>query len=260
MAGTTCVADDPVPTTATTLPVRSCSCSQRGVELRALEVVEPGPVGVAGHVEEADRAHEHVALLDAAVVEPQLPDVAVVVPRRRLHGHAELQVRRRPNSSTVSSRYCCSSACRVRARPVVRLEREAVEVRADVDLGAGVGVVPPRAPDPERRLVDRERVDAGASAIISRAPASPHDRRLWHEGHHGSRRGLLLSFPEASHHADGTSDPLEGTQIQISRCYVRVETAGQGRFESRRVGTMAERCLAPLRPSDRPVDATNGEP
>ena len=156
----------------------------RRVELRALELVEPGPVRVAGHVEEADRAHQHVALVDAFRRRAAAPRrdgrrptwrTATVTPSCRCG--------RRPNSSTVSSRYFCSSGCRACVRdPVVRLEREAVEVRADVDLGAGIGVVPPGAADAERRLVDRERVDPGLLQLhAGRDPAEPsadhHDPR-----------------------------------------------------------------------------------
>ena len=62
----------------------------------------------------------------------------------------------------------------VRARPVVALERERVDVRVDVDLGAGVLVVPPGAADPLRLLVDRERLDAGlAEQHAGRDPAHP---------------------------------------------------------------------------------------
>ena len=70
----------------------------------------------------------------------------------------------------------------VGAGPVVRLERVRVEVRADVDLGARVGVVPPGAADAERRLVDGERVDAGvlhlhAGGDAAEPGADDHDPR-----------------------------------------------------------------------------------
>src|SRR5262249_24110706 len=66
----------------------------------------------------------------------------------------------------------------VGAGPVVRLEGEAVQMRADVDLGTGIGVVPPRAPDPERRLIDRERGDPGLEQLDAgrdAAEAGPDD-------------------------------------------------------------------------------------
>jgi hypothetical protein len=50
------------------------------MELGTLEVVEPGPFRSTRHVEEADRAHEHVAVVDRPVVERNLPDVPVIVP------------------------------------------------------------------------------------------------------------------------------------------------------------------------------------
>jgi hypothetical protein len=77
-----------------------------------LEVVEPGPVRIARHVEEADRAHQHVALVRAAVVEIDHPDVTVVVPRRGLHGDAEPQVR--PKAELVDG--LLASAARAAAR------------------------------------------------------------------------------------------------------------------------------------------------
>ncbi len=47
-------------------------------------------------------------------------------------------------------------------------------MRAHVDFGAGVGVVPPRASDPERRLVNGERVDAGLLHLHARRdPTEP---------------------------------------------------------------------------------------
>ena len=57
---------------------------------------------------------------------------------------------------------------RVGAGPVVALERERVDVRVDVDLGARVLVVPPRATDALGLLVDRERV---MPALRSSTPA-----------------------------------------------------------------------------------------
>ena len=134
----------------------------RRVELRAGEVVEAGPVGVAGHVEEPDAADEHVALVGGAVVERDGPDVAIVVPRRRLDRDAEAQVRTQPVLVDGLLEVLLQlGLLGVGAGPVVRLERVRVEVRADVDLGTRVRVVPPGAADAERRLVDGERVDAG---------------------------------------------------------------------------------------------------
>ena len=145
----------------------------RGVKLRSLEVVEPGPLRVAGHVEKADGAHQHVALLDGRVVELQHPEVAVVVPRGGLHRDAEPQVRTKAELvDRVLEILLELRLPRVRAAPVVRLEREAIEVRPDVDFGARVGVVPPRAADPERRLADRERVDAGLLQLHARGDAA----------------------------------------------------------------------------------------
>ena len=187
MAGTICVAVEPVPTTATTLSVRSWWCSHRdGVELGSLEVVEPRPVGVAGDVQEPHAADEHVALVGGAVVETDRPDVAVVVPRGRLDGHPEAQVRAQPVLVDGLLEVLLQlGLLGVGAGPVVRLERVRVEVRADVDLGARVGVVPPRPPDAERRLVDRERVDPGALHLHAGgdpAEAGAH--------HHDPRRAL----------------------------------------------------------------------
>jgi len=155
-----------------------------GVEFGSLEVVEPGPVGIARHVEEADCAHERVAPVDGPVVELNRPDVAVLVPRGGLHGDAELQVR--PQAELVDRllEVLLQLGLRgVRAGPVVGLEREAVQVRADIDLGAGVGVVPPRPADPERGLVDRERVEVGLLHLHARRDAAEagtdhHDPRV----------------------------------------------------------------------------------
>ena len=67
------------------------------VKRRALEVPQPGPVRVTGHVEEAHGADERVALIDASVVEAHTPDVASVVPGGRLgrDAHAQLPVPQR---------------------------------------------------------------------------------------------------------------------------------------------------------------------
>ena len=82
---------------------------------------------------------------------------------RRLDRHAEPQVRAQPELVDGLLEVLLQlGLLGVGAGPVVRLERVRVEVRADVDLGTRVGVVPPRAADTERRLVDRERVDPGA--------------------------------------------------------------------------------------------------
>ena len=131
----------------------------RSVERGPLEVDEPGPVGVAGHVEEADRAHEHVEPFDSPIGEAKQP---AAVPGRRLHGHAEPQVGPQPELVDGLFEVLLELRLpRVCARPLMGLEREAVELRGHVDFGTRVGVVPPGAADPERRLVDREGMDAG---------------------------------------------------------------------------------------------------
>lgn len=123
----------------------------RGVELGPLEVGEPGPVRVAGNVEETDRAHDRVAFLDAAIIESQLPHVPLVVPGGRLDRHTELYVGAKAEFVDCLLEVVLQLGLPgVRSRPVVRLEREAVQVRADIDLRAGIGVVPPGAADPER--------------------------------------------------------------------------------------------------------------
>ena len=155
-----------------------------GVEDRALEVVEPRPVRITRDVEEPDRAHEHVTLIRAPVVEANRPHVAIVVPGGRLHGDAEFQVRAETELvDRLLEVLLQLRLLRVGARPVVGLEREAVEMRPDVDLGAGVRVVPPGPADTEGRLVDRERVDACPPQLhANRDPAEPgtdddHPRR-----------------------------------------------------------------------------------
>ena len=150
----------------------------RGVELRALEVVEPRPVGVARDVQEPDAADEHVALVGGAVVEADRPHVAVVVPGRRLDRDPEAQVRAQPVLVDGLLEVLLQlGLLGVGAGPVVRLERVRVQVRADVDLGARVGVVPPRPADAERRLVDRERVDPGALHLHAGGDAAEARRR-----------------------------------------------------------------------------------
>ena len=146
-----------------------------GMELRPLEVLEAGPVGIPRHVEEAHGAHQDVALVDRPVLESQSPDVAVVVPGRRLHGDAQLQVRPKPELVDGLLEVLLQlGLAGVGAGPVMGLEREAVEVRPDVDLSAGIGVVPPRAADPERGLVDRERGDTRPLELHARRdPAEP---------------------------------------------------------------------------------------
>src|SRR5204862_5966468 len=64
----------------------------RRVELWPLEVLEAGPVGVLRHVEELDSAHEDVALVGCAVVEPEAPDVAILVPGGGLDGYPKAKV------------------------------------------------------------------------------------------------------------------------------------------------------------------------
>ena len=91
-----------------------------------------------------------VALVFGTVVEPDRPDVALVVPDRRLDRDPETQVRAQP--VLVDGLLEVLLQLRllgVGARPVVRLERVRVEVRADVDLGTRVRVVPPRPADAE---------------------------------------------------------------------------------------------------------------
>jgi len=66
------------------------------MELGPGEVVEPGPAGLAGHVEKADPAHEHMTLGAGPVTAAEHPNVAVVFPGRRLDGDAESEVRPEP--------------------------------------------------------------------------------------------------------------------------------------------------------------------
>src|SRR5262249_7686953 len=135
----------------------------RSVELGTAEGIEPRPRRIARDVEEPDPADEHVAFVDAAVVELNLPDMPLVVPGPRLAGDPEAQVR--PEAELVDRLLevlLQLGLTRVRARPVVRLEREAVEVRTDVDFRTGVRVVVPRSPDAERRLVHGKGLDARA--------------------------------------------------------------------------------------------------
>ena len=171
IAGTICVAVDPVPTTATVLPVRSCSVlPPRGVELGPGEVVEPRPVGIPRHVEEAGGAHEHVALVDGRRCRSGRVQMwrssshvaeSTATPSRRCD--------RSPNSSTVSSRYFCSSGCLACVRDQsCGLNGKQYRCDATSTSAPGYGVVPPRAADPERLLVDRERVDAGPLQLHAR--------------------------------------------------------------------------------------------
>ena len=82
----------------------------RRVELRPGEVVEAGPVGVAGHVEEPDAADEHVALVDGAVVERRRSrrgdrrPTSPTAPRRRGGGADAGRTRRRSLRGTSAAR------------------------------------------------------------------------------------------------------------------------------------------------------------
>ncbi len=190
-----------------------------GMELRTLEVVEPGPVGVAGHVQEPDSTQEHVALVDAPVVELDRPDVTVVVPRGGLHADAELQVR--PEAELVDRllQVLLQLGLRgVRAGPVVALEREAVQVRAHVDLRTGVRVVPPRPTDAERRLVDRERVDAGLLHLHARRdPAEPGADHHGSRGPRGTEERHVNCTPPGAVRIAATTPPSTGRSIPLTK-------------------------------------------
>jgi hypothetical protein len=120
----------------------------RRVELRAREVVEAGPVGVAGRVEEPDRADEHVADELLAGVEPHRPLVGALVPHGLVDRGVEAQVP--PEVVVVEDLLQVRlelGLAGVGAGPVVVLEGVGVEVRLHVDLDARVPVVPPGAAD-----------------------------------------------------------------------------------------------------------------
>jgi len=88
--------------------------------------------------------------------------VAIVVPDRALHARTEPQVL--PQAELVDGLLEVAvqlRLTRVRAGPVVPLERERIDVGDDVDLGGGVLVGPPRDADALRLLLDRERLNAG---------------------------------------------------------------------------------------------------
>ncbi len=151
-----------------------------GVECGTLEGLETRPLGIPGHVEEADGTDEHMALVDRAGAEGDRPDVPVVVPGGRLDGRAQPQVREEPE--LVDRLLEVGLQLRLAgmgAGPVVGLEREAVEVRAHVDFSTGIGVVPPGAADAGRGFVDREGVDPGPSQLHAGGdpsePGSHHD-------------------------------------------------------------------------------------
>ena len=133
----------------------------RRVEARALEVLQTGKVRVVGDVEEADRGDEHVTLGFLAGREREAVDVTVVVPHRALHTRAEPEVRRQPEVADRLLQVAVDlGLAGVGARPVETLERKRVHVRVDVDLGAGILVVPPGAAHPRRALEDGEGLDS----------------------------------------------------------------------------------------------------
>src|SRR5215218_113300 len=153
----------------------------RRVEARTLEDVEARPVGVVRDVEETDCRDEHVALGLGAGRQGEAVHVTVVVPDRALDAGPEPQVRTKPEVRDRLLEVAVDlRLASMRARPVVALEREGVDVRVDVDLGARVLVVPPRATDALGLLVDGECRDAGIAQQHSGGDAA-HPRADDHD-------------------------------------------------------------------------------
>ena len=122
------------------------------VEFWSLEFLQPGPLGIPGDVEEADRTDQRMADVDDAGVECDRPDVAVVVPGGRADGHAQLQMGAQAELvDGVFEVRLQFGLAGVGAGPVVGLERVAVEIGVHVDFGPGIRIVPPRPLRPRSR-------------------------------------------------------------------------------------------------------------
>ena len=145
------------------------------VEDRAAEPVEARDVGRDGRTEHAERAHDDVGLDDLAVVaDGQAPHRG----RRRPIAPARTSVpSRRYGSSPKRSTHVFEVGADLRLSGVgprprgIGGERERVEVRLDVALGAGIAVVQPGTADARGLLQDHEvpvaafeQADAGADA------------------------------------------------------------------------------------------------
>ena len=139
---------------------------------------------------------------------------------RRLDGDAEAQVRAQPELVDGLLEVLLQlGLLGVRAGPVVRLERVGVEVRADVDLGARVRVVPPGAADAERRLVDRERVDAGALHL--HAGGDPAEAGAHDDDPRRPRRTEQLLGGWASRDASRVDHELEQVAVGVAHVHAR---------------------------------------
>ena len=150
--------DAPVPMTATRLPGRSTSWSQRGgVEDLALEGLDALDVGQLGRREPAGPGDERPG--DLAAGGGDVPALVDLVPP----GVGQLGVEGEPVERARLLRDPAQVGLdlrlrRERHRPVgVGREREGVQLARDVTRRAGVGVGAPRAADPAV-LLDHEEV------------------------------------------------------------------------------------------------------
>ena len=164
MAGTTWIALQPVPTTATRLPARSTSWRHRAVwKAGPSKLSSPAKRRHRGHRELPARRDQDLGLVRSGAG-LQDPPVALIVPAGALY----LRARADPVQHPVASRDALEVGLdlglgREAARPVrVRLEGELVEVGRDVAGGAGIRVVVPHTADPLRPLEHRDVVIAGA--------------------------------------------------------------------------------------------------
>ena len=154
-------------------------------------------------------------------------------------------------STSVSHRTCGSTPClrhhavevrlqlgllREELGPVVaRLEAVAVEVVADVDAGARIGVLPPGAADAGVLLDDRERdagllePDAGEQARL--AAADHHDReRVAGRGVGGRGRPGAASAPSSSISSMSIGTYSAGTSSQTSQSIISLQQLGRDRL------------------------------
>ena len=142
ISGTICAALEPVPTTATRLPVRSCSCSHRAVwNAGPRKVSRPGQSGMRGTLRNPTALIStwHVVVVPSSSSTCRCASLRPTSPcrrRRRCGGAGE-----DPNSSTTSSRYFRSSACLACVRVHRDRERERIEARRSIDLAARIRVV-----------------------------------------------------------------------------------------------------------------------
>src|SRR3954454_7476930 len=215
IAGTTWIALQPVPITATRLPARSTSWRHCAVwNAGPSKLSSPSSGGAGGDRwdrELAARGDEDVGLVLAGAGLKD-PLRAVLVPARALHLGARADAIQHAVAPRDVLQIGLDLGLRcVAARPArVGLERELVEVRGHVAGGAGVRVVVPDAADALAPLEDRDVLVAGAPQHHDRADtgeAAADDCDRGTVGAHGSdtirRHGLARRGQPGAEKHDG---------------------------------------------------------